>query len=158
MKRIVSVLLFVLMILSLTGCMSVKVPNVLQSKSEPDPTVITAQAPAAAAAEAPGETPAEAPAEEPAEAPAEEPAEVPAEPERKVTIFTSRRTVMTEGETVYLTSKLEGFEDCVELQYVWNVDKGNGFEVVEGANEPTYVFPADAESLTWGWMLTVLYR
>ena len=80
------------------------------------------------------------------------------QPEKKVTIFTSRRTVMEVGETVYLTSKLEGFEDCNEIMYVWKVDKGDGFEVVAGANEDTYTFSADAESLTWGWQLTVYYR
>ena len=92
------------------------------------------------------------------EEPAEEPAEVPVETPKKVTIFTSRRTVMEEGEPVYLTSKLEGFEDCEDILYIWYVDKGNGFEEVEGANEDTYTFTADAESLTWGWQLEVLYR
>ena len=78
--------------------------------------------------------------------------------ERKVTIFTSRRTVMNEGEPVYLTSKLEGFEDCAEIRYIWKVDKGNGFEEVPGANEPTYTFTATEESLGWAWHLTVLFR
>ena len=78
--------------------------------------------------------------------------------EHKVTIFTSRRTIMDEGEPVYLTSKLEGFEDCEEILYIWKVDKGNGFEEVPGANEPTYTFTATEESLGWAWHLTVLYR
>ena len=64
---------------------------------------------------------------------------------------------MEEGETVYLTSKLEGFEG-LELKYVWKVNKGEGFEVVEDANEATYSFEASAETLSWGWKLTVLYR
>ncbi len=80
MKRFVSVLLFVLMVLSLTGCMSVRVPNVLQSSVEPKPTVISAQAPAVAAVEPPAQIPADEPAEEaPAETPEEAPAEAPAE-------------------------------------------------------------------------------
>lgn len=78
MKRFVSVLLFVLMILSLTGCMSVRVPNILQREAEPEPAAVTVQAPAAAAAEAPGAT-AEPPAEAPAEAPQEPPAAEPTE-------------------------------------------------------------------------------
>ena len=78
--------------------------------------------------------------------------------EKKVTIFTSRRTVMEEGEPVYLTSKLEGFEDCEAILDSWYVDKGNGFEEVEGANADTYEFEATAESLSWGWKLDVLYR
>ena len=65
---------------------------------------------------------------------------------------------MEVGEPVYLTSRLEGFDDCEEIKYVWYVDKGNGFEEVKGANEATYVFTADAESLTWGWQLEVLFR
>ena len=93
------------------------------------------------------------------EEPAEEPVEAEApKAEPKVTIFTSRRSVMEEGEPVYLTSKLEGFEDYTEFMYIWYCDKGNGFEVVEGANEATYTFSANAESLTWGWQLEVLCR
>ena len=78
--------------------------------------------------------------------------------EMKVTIFSSRREIMEEGEPVYLTSKLEGFEDCEEILYIWKVDKGYGFEAIEGANEETYTFTASEESLTWDWHLTVLYR
>ena len=100
----------------------------------------------------------EEPAEEATEEPAAETEEAAVEIPKKVTIFTSRRRVMEEGEPVYLTSKIEGFEDCEEIMYVWKVNKGDGFETVEGANEATYTFTADAESLTWGWQLTVLYR
>ena len=96
--------------------------------------------------------------EEVSEETVEETAEEVVETPKKVTIFTSRRRVMEAGEPVYLTSKLEGFEDCEEIMYVWYVDKGNGFEVVEGANEDTYTFTANAESLSWGWKLNVLYR
>ena len=66
--------------------------------------------------------------------------------------------LMTEGEPVYLTSKLEGFEDCEEILYIWKVDKGSGFEEIPGANEATYTFAATEETLTWSWHLTVLYR
>ncbi len=75
-------------------------------------------------------------------------------PEMKVTIFTSRRTVMTLGEPVYLTSKLEGF-DGYEITLQWQCDKGEGFEDVEGANGETYEFEASAETLGWGWKLLV---
>ena len=79
------------------------------------------------------------------------------EVEKKVTIFTSRRTVMTEGETVYLTSKLEGFEGY-EVAYKWQCDQGEGYQYVEGANEDTYEYTADTETLSWGWRLLVYYR
>ena len=84
---------------------------------------------------------------------AEEPAT-----EKTVTVFTSLRTVMEEGEPVYLTSKLEGFEDCAEIRYVWKVNKGNGFEIVEGETGDTLTYTASVESLSWGWHLTVMYR
>ena len=78
--------------------------------------------------------------------------------EKKVTIFTSRRTLMEEGEEIQLTSKLEGFEDCEEIRYAWKVDKGNGFEVVEGETGDTLTYTASLESLNWDWHLTVMYR
>ena len=87
----------------------------------------------------------------------EEPAEGIAVLEKKVTIFTSRRSIMEEGEEINLTSKLEGFEDAEEILYVWKVNKGNGFEEIPGANEATYTFTATEETLTWSWHLTVLY-
>ena len=93
--------------------------------------------------------------ETPAEGTEEE--AVPEAPEMKVTIFSSRRTVMTQGEPVYLTSKLEGF-DGYEVFYQWECDRGEGFEPIEGANGDTYEFEASAETLSWGWHLTVLYR
>lgn len=84
-------------------------------------------------------------------------AEAPAV-EKKVTIFSSRRSVMREGETVVLTSRLEGFEDCTEITYQWYRDAGSGFEPVEGATEATYSFQADRESLSWDWQLAVTFN
>ena len=57
-----------------------------------------------------------------------------------------------------LTSMLEGFEDCDEIAYQWECNKGNGFEAVTGANSAYYAFIADPESLNWSWKLTVYYR
>lgn len=95
--------------------------------------------------------------EEPA-APEVDPADPEAAaPARKITIFSSRRSVMSEGEPVYLTSKLEGYEGY-EIRYQWECDKGAGFEYVEGANDATYTFEATAESLCYNWRLTVFYR
>ncbi len=77
----------------------------------------------------------------------------------KVTIFSSKRSQMTAGEPVYLTSKLEGF-DGYEIWYQWKCDKhdGKGFQEVAGAEEETYSFNATVETLSWDWMLTVYYR
>ena len=77
--------------------------------------------------------------------------------EKKVTIFSSRRSVMKRGETVELTSKLEGFEDCEAISYQWECDKGDGFAPVNGATGDTYAFSADSESLSWDWRLIVSY-
>ena len=103
--------------------------------------------------------------EEAPEAPAPETAEgdnnkeeTAVETEKKVTIFSSRRTVMKTGETVELTSVLEGFEGCEEILYQWECDKGNGFEPVPGATGASYSFEANSESLDWDWQLTVYFR
>ena len=77
---------------------------------------------------------------------------------KKVTIFTSRRVKMALGELVSLTSRLEGFEDCEELYFQWECDKGAGFEEVSGANSDSYSFEANVESLRWNWRLQVYYR
>lgn len=83
--------------------------------------------------------------------------EATVEPEFKVTIFTSRRTVMAPGETVYLTSKLEGFEGYT-VSYQWQYDRGNGFEDVPGATADTYEFEASVETLSYDWSLLVFYE
>ena len=93
---------------------------------------------------------------EPTPAPSTAPEETPA-PNFKVTIFSSRRSVMMPGETVTLTSKLEGFEGY-ETLLQWECDKGNGYENVEGANGDSYSFEASVETLSYGWRLTVYYR
>jgi len=75
----------------------------------------------------------------------------------KATIFSSRRTVMEPGETVYLTSKLEGTEGY-EILLQWQCDKGNGFADVPGANDDHYAFDASVETLSYSWRLIVYYR
>ncbi len=74
-------------------------------------------------------------------------------PAKKVTIFTSQRAQMEEGEEITLSSVLEGFENVQNLTYQWECDKGNGFEPVEGANGESYSYPATAESFSWSWRL-----
>ncbi len=81
--------------------------------------------------------------------------EEPAAPERVVRISSSQKPVMKPGETVTLSSQLEGFEDCTEILYQWEVDKGNGFEEVAGATSPEYSFAASRETLNWAWRLNV---
>lgn len=99
----------------------------------------------------------EAAAEETAKETSDETAEEVVQPEMKVTIFTSRRVVMEEGETVNLTSKIEGF-DGYEVLYQWECDQGNGFQPIEAANADSYSYIASAETLSWSWQLMVYYR
>lgn len=75
----------------------------------------------------------------------------------KVTIFTSRRTVVAPGEAIYLTSKLEGFEDYT-VTYQWQYDRGNGFEDIEGATGDTYTYAASVETLSYDWRLVISYE
>ena len=117
------------------------------------------------------ETAEEQPAEEPEQEPAEEqepseeviieedpePEFIPVTP-KKVTIFTSRRTVMMPGEMIRLTSRLDGFDNADEISFQWECDKGSGFEAVEGANADTYEYPCDIETLSWDWRLMVYYK
>ena len=86
------------------------------------------------------------------------PEEQVVETPKKVTIFTSRRTIMMPGEMITLTSKLEGFEDAETITYQWECDKGDGFEAVEGANSDSYSYPCDTETLSWDWRLLVFYN
>ena len=81
----------------------------------------------------------------------------PVEKEKKVTIFSSKWTKTYPGETLRLSSKLEGFEGC-EIYYQWTADKGSGFEAIEGANGPEYTFTATEENLSWAWKLQVYYK
>lgn len=88
-----------------------------------------------------------------------DPVTLPVKPEneKKVVIFTSRKSVLTPGETIYLTSELIGF-DGYEIMYQWQRNTGNGFEDIEGANEDTYAYEATIESLSYDWRLMVYYR
>ncbi len=80
------------------------------------------------------------------------------DPNKVVRILSNRKQVMDEGEMVFLSAELVGFDDCEEIIYIWKVDKGNGFEEVPDANGPVYSFPATPETLSWNWTLTVLSR
>ena len=78
------------------------------------------------------------------------------QPERSVQIRSSQGDVVTEGEIIYLTSKLKGF-DGLDIAYQWQVDRGDGegWVDVEGANRPKHMFVADRETITYSWRLVV---
>ena len=78
------------------------------------------------------------------------------EPERSVMIFSSQDKVVTEGEMIYLTSKLTGFDD-VEVSFQWQVDRGDGlgWVDVEGATRDKHMFVASKETIGYSWRLIV---
>lgn len=92
------------------------------------------------------------------------PAEIPAseivipESPKAVAITSSLTDVIAINEPVTLTGVLEDVENFTDIVYIWEVDKGNGFERVEGENAQTLTFPATVESLGWNWRLSILYR
>lgn len=75
---------------------------------------------------------------------------------RKVEIWTDRKPFVKDGDAINLFSKLTGF-DGVEVKYQWQVNKGNGFEDIPGANSDTYTYSASKESLSWTWRLMINY-
>jgi hypothetical protein len=97
-----------------------------------------------------GETPAEGTGEE------DEIVGVAKTPERSVMIRSSQGDVVTEGEIIYLTSKLKGF-DGLDIAYQWQVDRGDGagWVDVEGANRSKHMFVADRETIQYSWRLVV---
>ena len=76
--------------------------------------------------------------------------------ERRVRIFSSQGAVVTEGEIIYLSSTLEGF-DGLEVTFQWQVDRGDGagWVDVEGANRSRHMFVASKETIGYSWRLIV---
>ena len=104
------------------------------------------------------EVAAEAPAAEEAPAVAEEDLE-DEEAEEEEDAPALRVIVHTEYEVdkVVLTGELIGFEG-MEILLQWQVDKGDGFENVEGATDITLSVDATEENEEWDWRLAVYYR
>ena len=130
----------------------------LEEQPEEEPEENPEEEPEEEPEENPEEQPEEDAEEEPEEESEEEPEEDP-EANMKVWAYSSRRPVMHKGETVTLSSKIEGF-DGYTVSYQWKCDKhdGNGFQKVPGANGDTHTFKATAESLSWDWKLEVTYQ
>ena len=76
--------------------------------------------------------------------------------QRKVLIKSSRGDTVIEGEIITLKSKLVGFDD-VEVQYQWQVDRGDGegWVDVEGATGPEHSFVARKDTILYSWRLTI---
>ena len=65
---------------------------------------------------------------------------------------------MKPGETVTLSSLLEGFENCTSVRFQWECSRGGAFEPVPGATDSSYSFEASSESLSWSWRLLVSFE
>lgn len=114
-------------------------PEMMQEVQEPEPQ--------------PEEQPAEEPGTEEPE-PEEEVPEEEAPAERKVRIASSRGDVVIENEIITLSSQLIGF-DGVDVQYQWQVDRGEGWTDVDGATGPTHQFVATRDTILYSWRLIV---
>ena len=90
------------------------------------------------------------------EEPALDPNEVWPTEYRRVYITSSRDDVITEGETIYLESHLEGFGD-LPVTYRWQVDKndGEGWQDIPGADRDKHMFIATKETVQYNWRLIV---
>ena len=73
-----------------------------------------------------------------------------------MSIFSSQGDVVTEGEIIYLTSVLKGF-DGLDVTYQWQVDRddGKGWVDVEGATRDRHMFVASKETIKYSWRLLV---
>ena len=69
----------------------------------------------------------------------------------EVEVRSSFGGVIRRGGTVTLTAVAHGPANAV---FTWECDRGNGFEVVEGATGDTLTFEATAESLKWLWRVS----
>ncbi len=92
--------------------------------------------------------------EDPESTPVDEPAPEP----KAVTILSSLGDDVSLGAPVTLTGVLEDAEEFTDIIYIWEVDKGNGYEPVPDADGPAYTFHATVESLSWNWRLSVYYK
>ena len=77
------------------------------------------------------------------------------ETERSVSVKVRCSEELHLGDKVTLESELNGYEGC-EVEYQWQVNKGEGFEDISGANGSSYSFSADEESLGYDYRVVVI--
>ena len=78
--------------------------------------------------------------------------------EMTATIWSSKDAGTKAGDVITLNSSISGFDGCSQVVYQWMCDRGNGYEAILGANDPSYSYTADADSLNWGWRLIICYN
>ena len=77
-------------------------------------------------------------------------------PVRKVIVRSSAGDCIMSGATIVLTVELEGFNENDDVTVIWEVNKGDGWEMV-GIGE-TYEYTACLESLMWDIRAKVQYQ
>ena len=77
--------------------------------------------------------------------------------EMSVTIWSSKDAGTQAGDVITLDSSITGFDECSQVAYQWMCDRGDGYEAVSGANDSSYSYTADEDSVNWGWRLMVSY-
>ena len=75
--------------------------------------------------------------------------------QRSVSVIVRAAGELHLGDKVTLVSVLHGFDGC-QVSYQWQVDKGNGFEDIKGANGSTYSFAADEKTLSYDYRVMVI--
>ena len=73
-----------------------------------------------------------------------------------LTLVSSLGDTVSPGDPVTLTAVVEDAGILTGVRYIWEVDKGFGYEEVPDADSATYTFPATQESLSWTWRLSVV--
>jgi hypothetical protein len=83
--------------------------------------------------------------------------EEPGTQKREVIIRSSQGAVVTEGDQITMTSELRGFGDDEQVEYQWQVDRGDGAGWVDisGATKFKYTFIANEETIKYSWRLIV---
>lgn len=81
----------------------------------------------------------------------------PVSQKREVIIRSTQGAIVTEGERITMTSELRGFGDDEQVEYQWQVDRGDGagWVDVNGANKFKYTFIANEETIKYSWRLIV---
>ena len=76
---------------------------------------------------------------------------------REVIIKSSQGSIVTEGDRITLTSELRGFADDEQVEYQWQVDRGDGagWVDVNGGTDYKYTFIANRETIQYSWRLIV---
>jgi len=74
---------------------------------------------------------------------------------RRVRILSSLGETIVFGETIRLTADLSDFEDCAEVEVIWETDRGSGWEEAGTGEEFTYT--ASEDTINWNVRSRVRY-